>query len=136
MNQPGTPPEQSTAELISQLSAQTSRLVRDEMRLVQAEFAAKTKQGGLGVGLLGAGGILAWFGLGALVATAIVALSLLVPAWAAGLIVTAILFIAAGIAAMLGKKKVESLSPAPERTITNVKRDIAEVKEHSHHDNA
>jgi uncharacterized membrane protein YqjE len=129
-------PEPSTAELISRLSEQTSRLVRDEMRLARAELSSKAKQGGLGVGLLGAGGVLAWFGVGALIATAIIALSLLLPAWAAALIVTAVLFVVAGILALVGKKKVSALSPTPERTVQNVKQDITEVKERTHHDHA
>ncbi|GAA1145930.1 phage holin family protein [Nesterenkonia lutea] len=121
---------------MTRLSEQSSRLVRDELKLAQAELTAKAKQGGIGAGFFGAGGILAWFGFGALIATAILGLAVILPAWAAALIVTVVLFIAAGIAALLGKKKVEDLSPAPERTITNVNRDVAEVKEHSHHDNA
>lgn len=134
MSHPAKPSEPTVPELMTRLSEQTSRLVRDEMRLAQAELSAKAKQGGIGAGFLGAGGILAWFGFGALIATAILALTLVLPAWAAALIVTAILFIAAAIAALLGKKKVEQLSLAPERTITNVNRDVAEVKEHSRHD--
>ncbi|MGJ9373794.1 phage holin family protein [Nesterenkonia sp. CF4.4] len=121
---------------MTRLSEQTSRLVRDELRLAQSELTAKAKQGGIGAGFLGAGGVLAWFGFGALIATAILGLAAVLPAWAAALIVTVILFIAAGIVALLGKKKLEKLSPAPERTITNVSRDVAEVKEHSRHDNA
>lgn len=136
MSHSATPPEPSTAELITRLSEQTSRLVRDELKFARAEFTAKAKQGGVGAGYLGAGGVLAWFGFGALIAAAILALALVLPAWAAALIVAAVLFIAAGIAALLGKKKVEDLSPTPERTITNVKRDVAEVKESTHHDNA
>jgi hypothetical protein len=128
--------EPSTAELISRLTEQTSRLVRDEMRLAQAEISAKAKQGGIGIGLFGVGGVLALFGFGALIATAIIALSLVLPAWAAGLIVTGVLFAAAGIAALLGKQKVSQLPPTPERAIANVKRDIEEVKERTHHDNA
>ncbi|WP_309133182.1 phage holin family protein [Brevibacterium sp.] len=120
--------------MITRLSEQTSRLVRDEMRLARAELTAKAKQGGTGAGFMGAGGILALFGFGALIATAILALALVLPAWAAALIVTVVLFIAAGIAAMVGKKKVEDLSPTPERTMTNLNRDVAEVKESSRHD--
>lgn len=128
------PPEPTVAELMTRLSEQTSRLIRDEMRLAQTELTAKAKQGGIGAGFIGAGGILAWFGVGALIATAILGLSLVLPAWAAALIITAILFIAAAIVALLGKKKMDKLSLAPERTITNVTRDVAEVKEHSRHD--
>ncbi len=134
MSHPEPRPEPTTAELITRLSEQTSRLVRDEMRLARAELTAKAKQGGTGAGFMGAGGILALFGFGALIATAILALALVLPAWAAALIVTVVLFIAAGIAAMVGKKKVEDLSPTPERTMTNLNRDVAEVKESSRHD--
>ncbi|WP_309081658.1 phage holin family protein [Zhihengliuella sp.] len=121
---------------MTQLSEQTSRLVRDELKLARAELTAKTKQGGMGAGFLGAGGILAWFGFAALVTTAILALALVLPAWAAALIVTVVLFAAAGIAALLGKKKIENLSPTPEKTKANVQRDVAEVKEHSRHEHA
>ncbi|WP_243832306.1 phage holin family protein [Nesterenkonia aurantiaca] len=119
---------------MTRLSEQTSRLVRDEVRLAQAELTAKARQGGIGAGFLGVGGILAWFGVGALITTSILGLALILPAWAAALIVTAVLFIAAAITALLGKKRLEELSPAPERTITNVKLDVAEVKEHTRHD--
>ncbi len=136
MTQPHNSTEPSTPELMTQLSEQTSRLVRDELKLARAELTAKTKQGGMGAGFLGAGGILAWFGFAALVTTAILALALVLPAWAAALIVTVVLFAAAGIAALLGKKKIENLSPTPEKTKANVQRDVAEVKEHSRHEHA
>lgn len=135
MSYPGTSSEPSTAQLITRLSEQTSRLLRVELRLAQAEFSAKAKQGGVGAGLFGAATILAWFGFAALVTTAILALALIVPAWAAALIVTAVLFIIAGIAALMGKKKIERISPTPDRTIANVNRDIDEVKESSRHGN-
>ncbi|EXF26212.1 membrane protein [Nesterenkonia sp. AN1] len=134
MSHPAKPSEPTVPELMTRLSEQTSRLVRDEVRLAQAELTAKARQGGIGAGFLGVGGILAWFGVGALITTSILGLALILPAWAAALIVTAVLFIAAAITALLGKKRLEELSPAPERTITNVKLDVAEVKEHTRHD--
>ena len=134
MSYPGTSSDPLTAQLITRLSEQTSRLLRVELRLAQAEFSAKAKQGGIGAGLFGAATILAWFGFAALVTTAILAL-LILPAWAAALIVTAVLFIIAGIAALMGKKKIERISPTPDRTIANVNRDIDEVKENSRHAN-
>lgn len=134
MSHPARSSEPSVPELMNRLSEQTSRLIRDELKLVQAELTATAKHGGIGAGFLGAGGILAWFGFGALIATAILGLSTVLPAWAAALIVTAVLFMTAAIAALLGKKKMEKLSLAPERTIANVNRDVAEIKEHSRHD--
>lgn len=119
----------STGELIARLSEQTSTLIRDEMRLAQAEMSAKAKHAGTGIGMFGAGGILALMALGATVATMIIALALVLPTWAAALIVTVLLFALAGVAALLGKKQVEQAKPTPERTIANVKQDVAAVKE-------
>lgn len=125
----------STGELISRLTEQTSTLIRDEMRLAQAEMTAKAKSAGVGIGMFGAGGLLALYGLGAGVATLILVLALFLPAWAAALIVTAVLLIAAAVVALVGKGKVQEATPAaPERTIENVKQDVAEVKEHASND--
>lgn len=122
----------STGELISQLSEQTSTLIRDEMRLAQAELSAKAKHAGAGLGMFGVGGLLALYGAAALVTTAILALALILPAWAAALIVAAVLLIAAAVVSLLGKKQVEQVAPLkPERAMANVQRDVTQVKESS-----
>ncbi len=124
-----------TGELIARLSEQTSTLVRDEMRLAQAEYSAKAKHAATGLGMFGAGGLLALYGLGALVAAAVIALALVVPGWAAALIVGGILLAVAGVVSLLGRKQVQEATPAaPERTVRSVKRDISDVKEHASHD--
>lgn len=129
---PSQPHDASTGELISRLSEQTSTLIRDEMRLAQAELGAKAKHAGVGVGMFGAGGLLAFFGAAALVATAILALALVLPAWAAALIVGVVLLMAAAVVSLLGKKQVEQAAPLkPERAMANVQRDVTEVKEAS-----
>jgi hypothetical protein len=51
--------EASMGELMTQLSSQTSRLVRDEMRLAQKEFVESAKHAGIGAGLFSAAGIAA-----------------------------------------------------------------------------
>lgn len=121
-------PEPSIADLVDRLSEQTSHLVRDELRLARAEYTEKAKQGGTAAGLFGAGAILAWFGFGTLLATLILVLALFLPAWAAALIVTAVVFIAAAIAALVGKKKTEGLTPTPERTVATLRDDADEIK--------
>lgn len=127
------PADASVGELMTRLSEQTSRLVRDELALAQIELRDTAKQAGKGAGLLSGAGVLALFGLGAGIATAIIALALVLPLWASALIVTAVLFVAAGIAALMGRKEVQQVSPTPERTVTNVKRDVEEVQEARHH---
>ena len=76
------------------------------MELAKAELAAKGKAAGVGAGLFGAAGLLGFFGAAVLITTAILALALVLPAWAAALIVGVVLLVAAGIAALAGKNKV------------------------------
>jgi Flp pilus assembly protein TadB len=127
--------EASTAELISRLSEQSTRLIRDEMALAQAELTQKLKRVGIGSGMFGAAGLTASFGLATLVTTAILALALVLDAWLAALIVTVVLFAVAGVLALVGKKQVaQGVPPAPERTIASVKQDVQTLKESAHHD--
>ena len=122
----------SLGELLTQLSSQTSRLVRDEMRLAQKEFQESAKHAGIGAGLLSVAGLLAVFGFAAIVTAAIAALSVVLPVWASALIVAAVLLLAAGVAGLISKGQVQQASPAPEQTVANVKKDIDEVKEARH----
>ncbi len=119
----------STGELVSRLSQDVSRLVRDEFRLAQLEISGKAKRAGVGAGLLGAAGIIAHYGLGVLIATAILVLALAVDAWLAALIVGVVLLAIAGIVALIGKRRVtEAAPPVPERAVENIKRDVDAVK--------
>ncbi len=126
-----TPGDASTGELIGRLTTQTSRLVRDELKLAQAELTTKAKQGGKGAGMVGAAGVVALYGLGVLIAAAVVALALVLPLWLSAVIVAVVLFVVAAVVALAGKKKLTQATPAlPEQTMDNLKRDVAEVKEH------
>jgi uncharacterized membrane protein YqjE len=123
-------PTGSTAELMRQLSEQTTRLVRDEVALAKAELSEKGKRAGIGAGMFGAAAVLALFGLGALVATAISALALGLSTWLAALIVAVVLFGVAGALALVGKGQVQrAVPPAPEEAMNSVKTDIDVVKE-------
>ena len=121
----------SIGELMSQLSAQTSRLVRDEMRLAQKEFQNSAKHAGIGAGLFSVAGLLAFFGLGTVIAAAVAALALALPVWAAALIVAAVLFVTAGVAALVSRSQVRQVAPVPQ-TVDSVKEDIREVKDARH----
>jgi uncharacterized membrane protein YqjE len=123
------PAEPTLGTLVSDLSSQIPELIRSEMRLAQAEVTEKGKRAGIGLGMFSAAGLLAFFGLAALITTFVLLLDLVLPAWAAALIVAGVLFAVAGIAAVLGKKKVaEAAPPKPERALDNLKKDVATVK--------
>ncbi|GAA2122963.1 phage holin family protein [Nocardioides bigeumensis] len=128
--------ESTLGGLVHDLSQQLPELIRSELRLAQAEVAEKGKRAGLGIGLFSGAGLLAFFGFGTLVATAVIALSNALPAWLSGVIVAVVLFAAAGIVAVLGKGQVQQATPPkPERAIEGLKEDVATVKsfKESHH---
>jgi hypothetical protein len=115
--------------LVNDMTQQMSTLVRDEMRLAQAEMTQKGKAAGLGIGLFGGAGVVALYGVGALVATLILALSLAITPWLAALVVTVVLFAVAAVLALVGKKNVSKATPAmPEEAIAGLKEDVATVK--------
>ncbi|MGX1480121.1 UNVERIFIED_CONTAM: hypothetical protein RKD50_008929 [Streptomyces canus] len=127
---PGSSAQEPVSELVQRASQQLSQLVRDEMRLAQAEMTEKGKRFGKGGGLFGGAGLVAVLTLQALVATVIAALSLVMDVWVAALIVTGVLAAVTALMAVLGKQKVSKASPpTPERTMDSVKADVAEIKE-------
>ena len=118
-----------TADLVRQLSDQTSRLIRQEMALARAELTVKGKQAGIGAGLFGGAGVFGLLALGALTATAIAALALAMDTWLAALIVTVVWAAVAGAMALLGKSRVqEALPPVPEDSVESVKEDVQWTK--------
>jgi Flp pilus assembly protein TadB len=120
----------SIADLVQQASEQISRLVRDELRVAAAEMKAKGKHAGVGAGLFGAAGVVALYGLGALIATVIVALALVMPAWLAALIVAVVLLAVAGVMTLVGRGQVRQVgSPVPGQTVDSVKADVQTVKD-------
>lgn len=121
--------QQSTAELVQRASEQISLLVRDELALAKAELAEKGKHAGLGIGLFGGAGTFAFYGFGALIATGILALALVLPAWLAALIVTVALFSCAGIMAIVGGRQLKrAVPPVPEAAASGLKADVDAFK--------
>ena len=124
-----TSTDASVADLARQLSEQTTRLVRQEVELAKAELSEKGKRAGIGAGLFGGAGVLGLFALGALTAAVIAALSLAMDTWLAALIVAVVYGAAAGVAALMGKRKVEAaLPPVPEDSVESVKEDVRWTK--------
>ena len=74
-------------------------------------MTSKGKQMALGAGMFGASGMVAVYGVGCLLACAIIAISGVVAAWLAALIVGAALLAVAGGAALLGRQPAEGCSP-------------------------
>lgn len=131
----GTVPgdNRSLGKLVSDLTEQTSRLVRAEVELAKQELAAKAKRAGVGSGLITAAAVLAGYTVAVGLATVIIALTVAMPAWLASLIVFVVLLAATAGLALAGRAQLKkSRPPKPERTIENLREDVAAVKEGLH----
>jgi membrane protein len=122
--------ETSTRDLVQDLSRQTSTLIRQEMRLAQVELAEKGRHAGKGAGMFGGAGLVALYGVGALIAAAVLGLATVIEPWIAAAAIGAALLLIAGILALTGKKELDEMGPPkPEQTIDSVQRDVQTVKE-------
>ena len=121
--------DRPTAELMRELSAQTSTLVRQELELAKLELSEKGKQAGIGAGMFGGAGVVGLDAAGALTACLILALATAVTGWLAALIVAVVYGAVAGGLALMGKAKVrQAVPPVPEQATESVKEDVQWTK--------
>ncbi|AXB42030.1 phage holin family protein [Amycolatopsis albispora] len=128
-----TQDDRSVSQLVGDASEQLSRLVRDEMRLATAELQRKGKRMGTGAGLAGAAGFIAVLAVVTLVAAAVLGLAVVLPGWAAALIVAGALLVVAGIAGLAGRAQLKrGTPPVPEEAMSSVRTDVKVLKESVH----
>jgi membrane protein len=122
-------PDKSVGELVQDLSQQTSTLIRQEMRLAQAELTEKGRHAGKGAGMFGGAGLVSLYAVGALIAAGILGLATVIEPWIAAAAVGVGLLLIAGILALTGKKEIEEATPPkPEQAIQSVQQDVDTVK--------
>jgi uncharacterized membrane protein YqjE len=125
--------QHSTGDLVKLLSEQVSVLVRDELKLARLEMTSKGKQAAVGAGMFGGSAMVAFYGVGCLLACAIIAIAGVISAWLAALIVGVALLVTAVIVALLGKQRMRKAAPPmPEEAVASVKADVDEIKESVH----
>lgn len=119
------PDRSESAASIKELAGDLGTLIRHEVELAKAELGEKLRSAGVGAGMLSASAVSGLITLTCLTALVAVALSLLLPAWLAVLIVTLLWGATTAVLALIGKRKVQDASPfVPEQTIANVKEDM------------
>lgn len=119
----------SLIQLITDVPKLVSDLVTAEIEQLKAEMTAKLKSLGIGAGLLAAAAVVVLFMVGVLLTAAVLALSLVMPGWAAALVVALVLLIIAAVLGLIGYRILKTgMPPVPERTIESVKDDIDVVR--------
>jgi hypothetical protein len=126
---PGTTPKRSLFKLIADLPTLLVDLLRSELEQLKQEITDKLKHAGIGVGLLVGAGFFALFALAVFTAAAILGLAVVLPAWAAALIVGGVLLIIAGILVAIGISNLKKgVPPAPTETIKSIQEDVRIIK--------
>ena len=120
--------DRSVGELMKQLSAETSTLIKQEMALARAELTEQGKRAGAGAGMLGGAGVAGLLTLGALTATLIALLDTAMATWLAALIVTVVWAAIAAVLALQGRNKIKEATPPAPQTVETVKEDVRWAK--------
>jgi hypothetical protein len=121
--------DESMGELFKQLSDELSTLVRQELRLAQAEMTEKGKKAGIGIGMFGSAGVVSFLALQALTACIVALLATAMDVWIAALIITVVYAAVAAVLAVSGKKQAaEATPPVPEQTAETLKEDVQWAK--------
>jgi hypothetical protein len=111
----------SLGELLSEVTSDLSRLMRQELELAKAELKEEASKTGKAAGMLGAAGVAGfmvllfasfalWWGLA----------NVMDEGWAA-LIVMALWAIVAAVLYAVGRQRVRELNPAPQQTVETLK---------------
>ena len=121
--------ERPVAELLKELSEQTSTLVHKELELAKLELAQKGKRAGVGAGMFGGASLVGLYAVGALTAAIVLILATAMTGWLAALIVAAAYGLLAGGLALAGRAQVQKATPpVPEQATESVKEDVQWAK--------
>jgi hypothetical protein len=116
-------------ELVKDLAHESTTLFRQEIELAKAEIAQKAKRAGVGAGMFGGAAVVGLGAFGALTATLILALAIVLPASIAALIVAIVYAVIASVLALRGREQLKQAAPpVPEQTLETVKEDVEWLK--------
>jgi uncharacterized membrane protein YqjE len=109
--------DRSFGVILQDVMKDVTDLVRSEVKLAKTELKQETAEFGRAASILAVGGVLALCALGLVFTTAILALCLVLPAWAAALIVSAFAVIVAGLFLGVGMVRIRAVNLKPEKTV-------------------
>jgi uncharacterized membrane protein YqjE len=117
------------SDVLQDIVRNVQDIVRSEVRLAKTEFreeAVKAKDSGL---LLAAGAVSGIFAVLFLLLAIVYALALVIPSWAAALLVGAMLAIITSVVLTVGVKRFRQIHPTPEQTVESIKENVAWAKQ-------
>jgi len=122
-------PDKSLGELFSSLTSDLSTLLHQEVDLAREEVRVEARKAGKAGGAFGGAAFVGLLCGVALVMTLGFVLDVLMPAWAAFLIVTVVLGLVAAVLARQGRARLREVDPKPEKTMQTLKEDAQWLSE-------
>lgn len=113
----------SLGELFTDLSRETTMLVRQEVELAKKEMSQKAAQVGKDVGFLLAGAAVAYAGFLAIIAAIIIIVAHAIPWWISALLVGVVVAAIGGYLVMRGMNELKKSNLAPTQTLDSLKED-------------
>ena len=113
--------DRSLSDVLQDIVRNVQEIVRSEVRLAKIEFREEAMKAKSSVALLAAGGIAGTFAVFFLLLAVLYALALVMPSWAAALVVGVSLAGMAGVMLTVGVARVRQIHPIPERTVQTIK---------------
>jgi uncharacterized membrane protein YqjE len=121
--------QRSVPEILEDIASNLTQLVQAEFRLARSELKEGAERVAGPGATLGAGAVLAFYGLGFLLLAAVYALSLVMAPWLATLIVGGVLVVAAGILIGAGGTKLKRANLMPDKTMRTLEEDVQWAKQ-------
>lgn len=116
--------------LLHSLLADIRLLSRREAELAVLELKVKASRLGLAGGLMGGAVVTALFAVGTLIAAAVLGLAIVLPAWAAAVIVGSVLVLVTATLLLVGRARMRALGPlAPTETIQTLREDVSWIRQ-------
>jgi hypothetical protein len=114
--------------LVSQVTEDFTRLVRQEVELAKAEVRQEAAKAGKAAGMLGGAGFGGHLALVFLSLALMFGLGELMPIGWAAVIVGVLWAVVAAVLFVTGRNQLKNVSPAPKQTIETVKEDVQWAK--------
>jgi|SRR4051812_3094997 len=122
----GSGQETSIADVLKDIFSNVQEMIRAEIRLARAEMRDEVSKTADSAKLLGAGAALGFFAAAFALVTVTLLLALVIPAWAAALVMTILLGLPAAI--LIGRGKSKFSVPTPQKTINSLKENVEWMK--------
>jgi hypothetical protein len=121
--------KRSLVQLISDIPTLVTDLVKGEIELLKAEIIGKLKGLGIGAGLIAVALTFLFIMFIMLIMSATFALALVMPGWAAALVMAGILLLIALVIGLIGYRILKAqLPPVPTTTIASLQSDLNAIK--------